>query len=337
MLRNKISLLFMVLILEGCFISNPVIENGTVELDVALEEQARTIIYNLSEEDVTSIRIDFTEGPEVEESLTFDAGEDIIFSLISGSWVIDIFGLNETGSEIVYAEASFTVTASQISQITVELQPMMNDTEEIDASGSAAVFLNWRGVDSAFLEEVSNVTALYGLVGETLVDISSELETDLVAGTASYTADPSPSGNYIIEFCLFNNECIMIATASESVNIRDNLQTSGTITLQDDDFNLNGVGIDISVDLPDIEEITFSFTNDISFTSSDISTGVTVSVTNSTVFNGYWWSLYSYTLPSGTDSVSLPTDLATGVHHLTVYVDKDGDLLSGTLRFSVED
>ena len=336
MCRNFI-FLFLIVMLSGCVINNPGTDSGTVEIDISYENQTRTIMYGLPSEEVIYIRIDFIEGPVFKDSIIFEIDENIDFSLISGYWNIEIYGINDSGAQIVFSEADFTVFTSQICTVTVELKPMINDTSENDASGSVDVLLDWSSVNTIFTDEVSVVTAVFGSVDETAADISSELDTNLSGGTAVFFKNPCPSGNYVIEFYLFDNNEVLIAYAAESVNVRDNLQTSGIIELEDADFNLNGIGIDISVDLPEVEIITFNYSNDVAFSSSEISAGVTVSVTNSSVFDSYSWSLYNHSLSSDFNSVTLPADLSVGVHHLTVYVNKDGDLLSGTFRFFVKD
>ena len=51
----------------------------------------------------------------------------------------------------------------------------------------------------------------------------------------------------------------------------------------------------------------------------------------------YIWSMYGYPLSSTSETVVLPDNLTFGVYHLTVYVESDGWLFSGTLRFTVTD
>ena len=105
--------------------------------------------------------------------------ENISVSLVSGAWTICVYGLDESGVELAAAETTFTVFSSQNSQINLVLKPMMNDTTATEASGAVSVDIDWSGVNSQFLNDVSVVSALFGLVDEPTIDISSELDVDL--------------------------------------------------------------------------------------------------------------------------------------------------------------
>ena len=337
MYRKTLLISLAIITLYGCVNNTPGTDCGTIKLDVYLENISKLITYNLSAEDVKNIRIDFTDGPVVEDSIVFENNEDICFSLIAGSWRIEIYGLDEVGKELVFSYIDLTVSASLTNKRTIILKPLMNDTSENDASGSVNIVFDWSKVDSCFQDEVFSVSADFGLTENTAEDISHNLNIDLSGGTASYSKTPCPSGDYIIEFKLFNNENKLIAVVADSVNIRDNLVSQGTLLLEDTDFQLSGIDVIIYIDLPEVEDITFNYSNGEVFSSEEVSAGITISVTNNTVFDSYEWSLYGYSLPSEIKDVTLPADIGDGIHHLTVYTARDSDLLSGTLRFIVED
>ena len=72
MFKNT-ALMFSVLVLMlGCVASSPGTDSGTVEIQIAHENQKKTIMYDLSDNDVDNIRIDFTDGPSENDSITFN-------------------------------------------------------------------------------------------------------------------------------------------------------------------------------------------------------------------------------------------------------------------------
>ena len=334
MLKNlkKTVFIISILFLTACGMNVSDDSSGVVTLNINMSNFSRTIMYDLSVDMVNSLEIVFISGPAALENKSFEYDEQIQINLPAGDWEFEIYGININSERIVFAEASIPVSANEPVTADILLKPMMNDNSSASATGSAAVTLNWSACSDSIASEIAGVeTFLNG------TDVSEDVTVNFTSGYAEYVLEPCPSGNYIIDFGLFNTEELLISTASEAFNVRDNLDTNGSILLNDEDFNLSGVTVNIIIDLPEDEVITFNYTNGYTFSEIDLSAGVTIEVTSSEVYESYAWSLYGYTLASDSDSVELPADLIPGVYHLTVYVEKNGNLYSETLRFLVED
>ena len=335
--RRSIFIVVIVFVFWGCNIKSPSAYYGTVDLSFSIQNESRTILYNLTEENIEQIRIDFISGPVDLESVLLPMDEQLSLDLLYGNWEIALYGIDSEGNEIAYSSAVFSVSASQNTDLDIGLSALSNNTIESDASGIVELVFDWSTVDNRIKAEVNEIHAYFGVVGNTLKDISSELKIDLSSNTAVLNMNPCISGNFILELLFLNSDNDVIASVSEAVNVRDFLLTEGTINLQDEDFSLAGVNLNITIDILEVEDISFNFTNDSVFTSADLLSGVQISVTNSEIYNSYFWSLYGYTLTSDIDFVVLPFGLSSGVHHLTVFVEKDGNLFSETLRFIVKD
>ena len=93
------------------------------------------------------------------------------------------------------------------------------------------------------------------------------------------------------------------------------------------------ISFTITVTSPEDEPITFDQVEDVT-----VAPDAVLTVTISESFDSYQWIVYGLDLSSETsNSVEINClDLWPGVHHLTVYVEKNGLLYSNTLRFRIE-
>ena len=305
------------LLLISCNINSPSRSFGTLNLNVSFENDSRTILYNIEEADITEIRIDFNEGPVNYPSQTVSSGstENINLYLQPGNWSVDVYGLDSANNEIAHSNAVFEIQKTEITNLAIVLSAMTTDNTEPTATGEVSVVLDWSAAGTSLLAEVDSVSAYWGASEAALTDISAQLDiSNMSVGRAHYSSSPCPSGNYILKFYLMDNENTIIAAASEAVNVRDHLLSSGTILLAQDDFNLNGLNLTISLDVPVDADISFNYSNGTVFSTSQLSAGITISAVSTDSFDSYSWSLHGTDLSSTvTDSVNLPTALNVGV------------------------
>ena len=336
---NKKGLIILVIIflVFGCNINSPSLNSGSVVFNLSLQAYSRTILFNLSSADIEQLRIDFISGPVEFESKYLSMNKILSLELLFGDWVLDLYGLNSDGNEIAYSHIEFSVVSAATIFLDVDLRALSQNVIETDASGIVDIILDWSSVDDQIKNEVQSVSASFGAVGGAMEDISTEVDFEVSLSRAIFNRKSCISGNFIMEFNLLNFENMVISSTSEAVNVRDFLSTSGTITLQDEDFNIAGVNFNISVEVPELQNITFNYPDDSVFTSVDLSSGIEISVTNTTTYDNYLWSLNGEQIASNIESVDLPNDISTGINHLTVFVEKDGVLFSETFRFIVKE
>ncbi len=325
---KNVVLIFVVILLTATGCKDLIPDGfGRLSIDFGLSGSSRTILYDLSENDVKELRIRY-DGPSGVSEETIDMTYNKTFLLPCGNWTLSFFGLDSEGVQIVSAEVNILVE-NTTHDLSVLLKPGTS------GSGYLNLGLDWSAAGQQNIDAVNHVEFRFGKFGGEINPVEG-LVTDLSAGNAYIEMDSYPSGNYIAEFILFNSNGDVLAFVSEAVNIRDNLSTTGVINLDTNDFSSSGtVNINIGIDVPEEIVISFNRQNDVVFTEAMMAAGVTIKITNTETFDSYAWFLDGVKHTSTTDTKIL-RDVPLGIHRLTAYVEKDDVLYSGTLRFIVE-
>ena len=307
---------------------------GVLKIDFSLESDNRTINSSFSESMISQIRMEYSSATSTDFSAVYNSINNINVTLRLGNWSVEVYALDDSGNEIAYAESNFIITSQEYTDVSITLSPL-----NTNADGTVTIVTSWEDAADGINQEIQEgrISAFFYSVGADPVDVSGDLFCDFNDRSVLYENASCTSGNYRFEILFFNSEDCLIASAAEAVNVRDYLPSSGNIELTDDDFNLTGVNISIGIDVPEDEIIYFNYDNDQIFTTTQVAEGISIAVDTGNSYESYIWSMYGYSLSSTSETVVLPETLTIGVYHLTVYVESNGLLYSGTMRFTVTD
>ena len=195
-------------------------DDGMIRIAIVLDSTAsRTVNYDQT--DAALYVLSGSREGTAEETLgswTADTST-MALSLAPGAWSFRLEAYDEETSGYLIGEDTRDVTLTESGDLSFSLEAIQRGT------GTLSVTLNWP--DGS---DVSSVSATLG--GE---DISSDLLTGM--GYVSYLNSRAAAGNSLLVFRLYNDDSLLLATVTELVRIRMNLQSSKTFDLTEDDLN----------------------------------------------------------------------------------------------------
>ena len=338
--KLSIIVVITIVLLSSCFLEAPSSVLGTLELNLDYSgSRGTTLLYGLEEGDVTYLTIAFTGAEAFTETYSTAAASAGIV-MLPGTYAAAITGYDAdpdtTGVAIVSGTiASFTITTGETTGVTTTLSAGTAGT------GDVSLVVNW----SASGKTVSDTYATFDLIGASIPTEVSVTE-NLGSSNFTYSASGVASGDYMFKYVLYDDTSAELLSSEVLVQVRDNLTSSGTVTLLLADFEGNTDGtltVGFTVNLPSDETIVFA--------SDDVGTALaddeiydndtdTFNVYVQSGYTDYIWSLTGVDLSAsdGTNNTTIDTTaLSAGVYHLTVYVQSGGAYYSDTLRFIVVD
>jgi len=200
----------------GNFITTPGMNNsGNVQITLSVQENLRTIIPEVGKA-IVEYMVTFTSDSEDVDSITLSNGQ-LSTDLPQGIWDVIIDGKNIDGLVVASGtETGIVVTTDNTTFVTIDLMALTEETGLID------VTVDWSAADSVIISNIS--AALDG------VEILPEnLE---ITETSIRYSEIKNSGNYML-FFYFDATAV-----GEAIQVNDNLTSSATIFLDNDDFNL---------------------------------------------------------------------------------------------------
>ena len=215
-IKYLLLILTLPVLLYGCYIAIGGQKTGRVQLLLDTAEMSKTIMPTI---EVDSYAITFFGGPVPQDALETSEANPVI-ELAVGTWDITVEGKDSEGKLVARGSVSgVTVSGGETTAVTVELTALS------DASGTIDVTVSW--------PESEGIDGVDVTVDGAAVDVGTLSMGDPLTWIR-YT-EQKPSGSYRLRFEL-NSGTVVRAIVEEAVQVYDNLTSSETITLSEDDF-----------------------------------------------------------------------------------------------------
>ncbi len=344
---KKLSIIVVITIvfLSSCFLEAPASVLGTLELNLDYSNsRGTTLLYGLTEGDVAYLTIVFTGTEDFTHTYTTAEAASGI-EMLPGSYAATVTGYDAdptaAGVAIVSGTiASFTITTGSTTSASATLAATSSSTGFIDS-----LTVSW--ASSGITVITATASLIYTSTGTEETN-GTLITSGIGSGSVTYTnlgldSNGITSGDY--QFTVNLTHSAGVLSVPVSVQVRDNIVTSGTITYDYEDFigdTTGTVEITLTVITPADETINFTSDGSTALPDDEIYDNDTDTF-NAYVQSGYTdyiWSLTGFDLSAsdGTNNTTIDTTALTpGVYHLTVYVQSDGSYYSDTLRFIVVD
>ena len=194
------------------------------------DSTARTVLPQVSLSDIISYKLLGGISGAAETELAEFTAEGTCVSLETGIWNFTLNGYNNSGSHILQAKVlNKQIYLTGTNQVSFSLSTVNSGT------GAIQISLNF--------PETAGITRI-----STSGDIGSEEYTPTSSGSFIYTKDNIAAGDKLINFSLYSGDYLQ-TVISELVLVRNNLTSSKTITITEEDlkplvytvtFNSNG-------------------------------------------------------------------------------------------------